>query len=143
MKPSIYIAGRYSRKSELRLVALFLRAQGFAVTSRWLEENHAPNVTMAEMTQEELKDIARIDLEDIVSADVMLFYCEPQDKQPPRGGRHVEFGMAHALGKTIVTVGDPENVFHYLPGVFAQPDLWRAVEFLTKRYGGNNGASNG
>lgn len=34
-----------------------------------------------------------------------------------RGGRHVEFGMAIALGKRAIVVGSQENVFHLLPGV--------------------------
>lgn len=34
-----------------------------------------------------------------------------------RGGRHVEFGMALALGKRVIVVGPRENVFHLLPEV--------------------------
>lgn len=132
--PNVYIAGRYSRREELAMVGKLLQAYGFGITSRWLQETYAPNVTLGEIDAETLRTIARIDLEDISAADVVMFYCEPQDKQPPRGGRHVEFGIAHALGKTIVTVGEPENVFHYLPGVLSAPDVWKAVSMLRNRY---------
>lgn len=34
-----------------------------------------------------------------------------------RGGRHVEFGLAVALGKRLIVIGHRENLFHHLPAV--------------------------
>lgn len=62
------------------------------------------------------------DIGDIECADVFIAFSEPPRSTASRGGRHVEFGYAHALGKVIVVVGAPENLFHYLPFVLLYPD---------------------
>lgn len=36
---------------------------------------------------------------------------------PARGGRHFETGIAHAMGKRIILVGDREHAFHHLAGI--------------------------
>ena len=51
-------------------------------------------------------------------ADLLVFFSEAAESgDRGRGGRHVEFGMAYAMGKSIIVIGDRENVFHSLPGV--------------------------
>jgi hypothetical protein len=109
----VYIAGRYSRKVELRSVAADLRARGVNVTSRWLEEDADPNSQMGEHSEEFYAAVARKDLDDIDRATSMLFFAEDPLVGTPRGGRHVEFGYALARGKYIDVVGPRENVFHY------------------------------
>lgn len=103
-----YIAGRFARQHEFRKYRTELIALGHSVTSRWLDE-----VTPANPGDEFKTETAYIDLADIYDADVMLFFAEEAYNQPPRGGRHVEFGYALALRKPIYVVGEKENVFHY------------------------------
>ena len=61
---------------------------------------------------------AQEDYDDLCSADcVISFTEEPRTMSNSRGGRHVEHGMAIALGKRVIVVGHRENIFHCLPQV--------------------------
>jgi nucleoside 2-deoxyribosyltransferase len=134
-KSAVYMAAQYPRREELKAYAAEARREGFEITARWLDETHSPNVKMTEVPERELKDIALQDRVDIERSDVMIFFAENQFAQPPRGGRHVEFGMALAMGKRIIVVGEPENVFHHLPGVFHAPDWNFAFGMLKALHG--------
>lgn len=105
----LYLAGRYGRRLELRAYAEQLRAIGHTVTSRWLDCEHeafddAP-------TREQMLDWAEDDTSDINDADVFVAFTEAPDSQYGRGGRHVEFGYALAMGKYTVRIGPVENIF--------------------------------
>lgn len=121
MKPamvtSIYLAAPYRRRNELRDIAEELQSFGVRVTSRWLLEDFSLNVQLGELPEKVNTDIATMDLTDILAADGMLFFAEDANNQPPRGGRHVEFGYALAEGLQMYVIGDKENIFHYLPNV--------------------------
>lgn len=114
---SVYIAGRYSRRNEFRIVATALRAAGYSVTSRWLYEDKPLTTVMGDDTPEFYKETAYVDLKDIREADIVLFFSEDPLVGIPRGGRHVEFGYALGLGREIHVVGPRENIFHYVYGV--------------------------
>jgi nucleoside 2-deoxyribosyltransferase len=121
MKPamvtSLYVASAYRRRDELRKYAAELQSFGVRVTSRWLSEDLSLNVKLSDVTDDFSRNVAVVDLEDILAADGMLFFAEDANNQPPRGGRHVEFGYALAEGLQMYVVGDRENIFHYLPNV--------------------------
>lgn len=119
-----YLAGRYGRRAELARVAGELRKLGIGVTSRWLDGDH---------DQVDDAIAALEDLADIRAADVVISWTEG-DAVPgrARGGRHVEFGLAYALGKRLIVVGHRENVFHSLPRVELLEDE-RALLALLRR----------
>jgi len=108
----IYIASRYSRRDEMRDVAEQMSERGFIVSSTWLQEDYPLNMNLDGLTPEQHAQIAAQDLEDITGSDIMVFFGEDQNNQPPRGGRHCEFGFALALGVRIYIVGERENIFH-------------------------------
>jgi nucleoside 2-deoxyribosyltransferase len=120
----VYLAGRYSRKNELRECAAELEACDYPITSSWLKEHYDPNVQLKEITDEDNRKIAEQDVFDIERAEAMVFFAEDQDAQPPRGGRHVELGYALALGLKLFVIGAKENIFHFLPCVKVYP-TWR------------------
>jgi nucleoside 2-deoxyribosyltransferase len=130
----LYLAAAYGRKNEIRKYAQQATDEGLYVTSRWLEEPHDPNTKMSEVTDEFLESVAVQDFDDIDAADVLVFWAEDQDKQPPRGGRHVEMGIAIGRNIPIIVIGNPENVFHHLPKNYISIeffDTWEsALEFL-------------
>lgn len=113
----VYLAGRYSKRDELRQYAERLRHRGVEVTSSWLEETLPLDVNHYSLTTTENVGLAQTDLRDIDRAHLVIFFAEDAEKQPPRGGRHVEFGYALAQHKPIYVIGKEENVFHYLPAV--------------------------
>ncbi len=88
------------------------------MTSRWLEETYAPTVQLVDVPIEDNQKFCTQDIEDVLAADVMVFFTDPT-KTITRAGRHVEFGIAVGLGLSrpfpIFVVGQEyENIFHYL-----------------------------
>jgi len=113
----IYLTGRYSQKEEIKEFAEQIKSLGVEVTSSWLDEPHPPQITMDDLTKEELRDFALRDFYDLRAADaIVCFSCSPIEPTV-RGGRHVEFGIALALAKNIWVLGPRENVFHFHPWV--------------------------
>jgi nucleoside 2-deoxyribosyltransferase len=122
----IYLAGRYSRRNELRDYADTLRRHGHTVTSRWLDEDKPLDGALTDQTDEWLAQTAAYDLYYIDSADVLLFFSEDPLVGIPRGGRHVEFGYALGRGKWINVIGPMENVFHYYKGMIKHYDSFES-----------------
>ena len=116
-----YIAGRYVNKVKIAAFAEKVRALGFGVTSSWLEEDHSPNVEMIEFDARTLRAMSIKDRDEIAACDEMIFFSELDTLPTARNGRHVEFGMAIAMGKPIHVIGPYENIFHHLPLVWHYP----------------------
>lgn len=118
---SVYLAARFSKQEELKGYRDLFLQQNIGVTSTWLEQDPdktAPNGgnQLDETGDTETRTKHAIqDLVDVRRADGLVFFSEPQLAR--RGGRHVEFGYALALGKPIYVVGGFENIFHYTPGI--------------------------
>jgi nucleoside 2-deoxyribosyltransferase len=111
----IYIAAQYARKPEIKEYAARLEAIGVKVTSTWTNEHFNPNMALSEMVESTRRNLARRDRKELEEADTLLFFGEDPNCQPPRGGRHVEFGIAVALGHRILVIEkEPENIFHHL-----------------------------
>jgi hypothetical protein len=111
------MAAAYSRKFEIQEYAKQADRCGILVGAEWLKEVASPDSKLNESIPAQLAIYAQQDWWDIGACDVFVFWAEPEDKPLPRGGRHFEMGVAAALGKKILVVGEPENVFHYLPGI--------------------------
>lgn len=125
----IYLAGRYGRREELLGYAAKLGAEfGHEVTSRWLRGEH--EASDGNPTPEQAEQWAEDDLADIARADMLVAFAEEPNSQHGRGGRHVEFGYALALGLVVVVVGQRENVFHNLGNVWHFDTFERFCESL-------------
>ncbi len=111
----VYLAARYVRRDEMVGHARELTVMGYEVTSRWINGSHelGDHPAAAERARLALEDYGDLERADIV----LCFTEEPRARleQPGRGGRHVEMGIALALGKRVVLIGPRENVFHHLP----------------------------
>jgi nucleoside 2-deoxyribosyltransferase len=130
----IYIASRYSRRNEMRQVARALQAAGATVTSHWLSEDKPLQTQMGDDPDDFYIETSRIDLADIDSSDMVLFFAEDPLVGIPRGGRHVEFGYALGKGKWICVIGPKENVFHYHPRVFHYNSVHEFMESNNAAY---------
>lgn len=120
----IYLAGLYSRREELNEYRALIEALGHTVTSRWLNGLHAlpAGATLEQRVEamdpevaERIAQFAREDVSDVLDADLVISFTETGPT--PRGGRHVEFGIAFAVGKKLWVVPGRENIFHWLPSV--------------------------
>jgi hypothetical protein len=119
-----YLASTFDRNEEMRKYRDILeeRVPNCEVTSRWIDIH--PDIVGADklLTRQELninpaayEDFARHDLQDISNASAIINFTSGRGYG--KGGRHIEFGYAYALGKRMVIVGPRENVFHTLPDV--------------------------
>ena len=127
----VYLAAPYVMKDEIKARAEGLRLYGIETTSSWLDEPHKPTTQMGELTHEQHQVYALADVRDVVAADLLIFQTD-ETKSIIRAGRHVEFGIALALGLTryypILVVGETrENIFHHMPQVRHFPD-WESVQ---------------
>ena len=115
----IYLASRYSRFAEMRGYREELEGAGHTVTSRWINGDHQIDDQGLSIQAKEAERVrfAQEDRDDLLAADCVVSFTEAPRSSNSRGGRHVEHGMALALGKRVVVVGHRENVFHCLPEV--------------------------
>ena len=118
-----YITARYSRRREMKSISRVLEHNGITVTSRWLYEMIPESSQLHDVTPAFCRETAIADLEDIRKSDTMVFFSEDPTIGTPRGGRHFEMGYASGLGKRLVVIGGPENIFHYLPEVIHYASL--------------------
>lgn len=100
----VYIAAPYELHGKACATASWLESQGIEVTSSWLNPGTFGNDDKT----------ARLDLDDVARADLLLALNPEAWRKSGTGGRHVELGYALALGKQIVLVGVRTNVFHHL-----------------------------
>lgn len=116
---TIYLAARYSHRERMLRVADVLTTLGHEVTSRWIRGDH--QITDGGLSDESQRVMrtrfATEDIEDLRRAECCISFTEEPRSTLTRGGRHVEFGAAIALGKRCIVVGPRENVFHCMPQV--------------------------
>lgn len=113
----IYLAATYSRHPELQDYARQLQDMGHKIVSRWVWGEHAAldGDIMGTGNAEFAGQMASEDEDDVRSCDFLIHFTEPPETNARRGGAHVEFGMARALGKKLFLVGYHTNIFHHLP----------------------------
>jgi hypothetical protein len=126
----VYLAARYSRHPEMRGVRDVLTPLGYEVTSRWIDMHGGkyPSSFTPEILNSDpdyCGTLGQHDVEDVRAADLVISFTDGGGGG--KGGRHVEFGIAVALGKELVVIGPREHIFHTLPEV-RQYDTW--TEFL-------------
>ena len=115
----VYIAARFSRRAEAHRLAQFLKEYGHTITSRWVlpDTDHVlPTGLSDQASDAERQRFALEDYDDVMAAQWCVSLME-EPRNNSRGGRHVEFGMAVALGQFLTIIGPRETVFHHLPDV--------------------------
>lgn len=113
---AIYIAARFSQRPECNALAHALMAQGHTITSRWVKpdaDHVIPTELSAQAEDSERRRFAMEDCSDVRACD-WIVSLQGEPRSGGRGGRHVEFGYALALGKRMISIGPRETVFHHL-----------------------------
>jgi hypothetical protein len=106
----IYVAARYDDAPTVRKWEGALIFAGHEVVSSW---HRLPPA----IDDEERRDRAVLFHKEIAEACTVVVNNDPRYFGSGRGGRHVEFGIALALGKDIWIIGGRENAFHHHPEV--------------------------
>lgn len=112
---NIYIAARYSRKDEAQDLAHDLVDLGHSIASTWIYQ--VEDEMLYEQGPGAAGRFARKDLTEVAACELLVALSEEESNPWGRGGRHVEFGYALGLKKSIIVIGPKENLFHYLPGI--------------------------
>lgn len=132
----IYLAGDFARRDELAAVGESLSLwPGIAITSSWLTTPpvfpEGAGMQAAEYdaeTEEKVKGICRLDLDDIDDSNLLVLFTTGQ---VTRGGRHFETGYAIAKGMQVVVVGPREHAFHWHKNVVVVPDVTAFLYWLS------------
>jgi nucleoside 2-deoxyribosyltransferase len=110
----LYIAS-HSQDTARRLKDT-VEAAGHTVVSQWVTADLKFSHCTATYTHEERISLALLDEADVRRSDALILMAEEEGNWVP-GGKHVETGIALALGKPVVVLGHRENVFHWHPRV--------------------------
>lgn len=128
----IYLAARYSRRTELCVYREQIEALGHEVPAVWLDGSHqisdkgtpvgeggealveGDDGSQSERAAELRRKFAADDFGDVYKCDRLIAFTEPPRSRASRGGRHVELGLAIGMGKQIWIVGHRENLFCWL-----------------------------
>ena len=107
-KVKIYIAAPWAEKNGLASEARgALLEAGHEVTSRWLDlDDDVQNTKDTTVMRAE----ALNDIEDIINSNLMLLINTGR----ATAGRHVETGIAIAMLKPVIIIGEKTSVFHHL-----------------------------
>lgn len=127
----IYLAARYTRYLELQQPVRDLLSLGHTVTSEWLLNpyNNGDNGYAFGGDDAYVQSEAERDIQNVRDSDMLIVFSEDEGHLA-RGGKHVEFGIALALGKRLAVVGRKEVLFHYLPNVEVYSTWQAALEAL-------------
>lgn len=118
---SIFVAS-HSREIAIE-VARQLRAAGHHVTSRWLEVDTKFGDTTAEYSDAERRDLALLNETDVRAATGGVVLITEAGRRCVPGGKHVESGIALALGRPVYILGRRENIFHWHPRCICFDDI--------------------
>jgi len=120
----VYLAGKWQEAELVRKYAIELRILGYHITMPWFELHVAPAV-------EDIPWSAVEDERGVRDSDTCIFIFE---RELPYSGAMTELGIALALGKRIIIVGQggTRNIFTHHPLV-EHVDSWeQAIQCLNK-----------
>ena len=111
----IYIAAPWKEKTLARETKSLLEAEGWMVTSRWID-GYSNSVGGMDKSAQILAREAWNDVEDVRAANVFLL-LNTQQRGEETSGKAVETGIAIEREIPIFLVGGRTNVFHFLGNV--------------------------
>lgn len=127
----IYVAAPWTEREAARHAKQALEAEGWTVTSRWIDDHPASPSTASAHSPEAFAKEAWHDVQDVRAAHVLLL-LNSQKRGEETSGKAVETGIAIEREIPIILLGNWSNVFHFLGNVTWVPTLDEAVGCLRK-----------
>jgi nucleoside 2-deoxyribosyltransferase len=116
----IYVAGPWKHRDKARIAADQLTLAGHTVISRWLRE-HEDSIHHVALQREAMHDV-----QDLEQCSAVVYLNIEKSE-----GKATELGMALALGKLVILVGERENnVFLHLPQIQRVDTVQEAIKLL-------------
>jgi hypothetical protein len=128
---AIYVAAPWDFRDLARVVAGDLERLGYEVSYPWWDHEDVEGFPLA-LSLDGLESITRSavrDLDGVGRAAVFVVLNLALSE-----GKATELGVAIALGKVCVVVGEPSQLFHFTPGVVVVPDLLALYTYLDQRF---------
>ena len=126
---SVYLAGPWANRDEVRQAREQLQRAGIQVNAQWLDvemkEGAGDTAESQAAAGYDMAAEAKRDLDDIDDSD-MIVVMNLQKSE----GKAVEQGLALERGMPVVVVGRRTNVFQYLPQVTVVETLEEAIPFV-------------
>ena len=119
-----YVAGH--NQADAKRVADILKANGFSISSTWLDEEFSKSVTYSDADRSQ---IAKKDVDEIKASDALISISAPY-RVP--GGKFVEVGVALGLNKPIFLLGHRENMLMYHSDIIAYDSVENLIRYLLK-----------
>lgn len=138
LEARVYLAARFSRRHECNELGHILKARGCVITSRWTKpdcDHVLPTGISRQAADHKRERFALEDVDDVRDANWTISLME-EPRGNSRGGRHIEFGIAIALGHRLTIIGPRETVFHHLPQVEQFDTVEQFVASLAERIEG-------
>lgn len=122
----VYLAAPYAGRDVIKGLAPLFTGNGHVITSGWLQASRAiaPEHlgTAPGHDDGEVMAHAGMDLREVDAAQVVVHFTanflkklaphlDDVEHQLHSGGRHVETGYGLALHKSVIILGEPENIF--------------------------------
>lgn len=124
----VYLGARLRRIPELKVIRDSMAERGHEVVSSWIDADDSVVVNNDYSLPENIrKELAARNANDIARCDTLVAWVEPTVR-----GLLVEIGIAWALGKKIIMVGNPNEVTPTieLPGVIKVNDFFQVFDLL-------------
>lgn len=123
----VYIAAPWVCRAEAGGFQDTLEAAGFEVTSHWIKGHGADSCDGFSKTDDELRQEAQQDLDDLERADAFVIFNLKEKSE----GKATELGYALAISKPVILVGErSRNVFYWLPDVLQVDNIEEAITVL-------------
>lgn len=130
-KFTFYVAGPWKDKENVAVIAEKLRAAGWGVNSRWIDNEKEKDPSDPDYAEVRRTNALR-DVEDVIMADGLIYVNTMKSE-----GKATELGMAIATMKPIVIVGDrgrDGNIFLAL-NIPYHRTIEEAIEWLSSPEG--------
>ena len=103
-----------------------VQALGHIVTARWITADSKFRDGLQAYSDDEKIQLTLMNEQDVRAASSGLVLIAETDGRYVPGGKHVETGIALALGRPVYVIGVRENLFHWHPlvRVFADADAF-------------------
>ena len=128
----VYIASKLSYAKRFRDLREIWGMRGVDLHARWFDQAELEHVNH-ELTPHDFHVFWLVDEEDVRQSDAVILYAENGDRLR---GALVEVGMAIALGKLVIVIGDHPDygTWQHHPVVTRADSLDHAFTMLERRF---------
>lgn len=121
-----YIAGRNSKRNEIKRMQNALINEGHQITVDWTDDKFIrPYSEHKELSEK----YAKLSVDGVKQCDVFLIISDEAGM-----GMYVELGVAIALKKKVIVLGDKNSMFYFYPGIIVKDNFEEMLKGLWSEF---------